>query len=130
MSDTVQTTRPRSRRLLWGSGVALAAILAATTGVRLLPREPAQATVQAPANPAIPVAVATVEQRDTTLWNDFSGRIEAVGRVEIRPRAAGAIVAAHFREGTLVREGDLLFTIDPAPYAAEVRRNEAQVAAA
>ena len=131
MSDTtIATARPRSRRLFWGSGVALIAILAGAAAVTLRPGEPARATAAAPANPAIPVAVATVEQRETTLWNDFSGRIEAVGRVEIRPRAAGAIVAAHFREGTLVRQGDLLFTIDPAPYAAELRRNEAQVAAA
>ena len=71
-----------------------------------------------------------VERKDTAIWADFSGRVEAVGRVEVRPRAAGAIVKAHFREGALVRQGDLLFTIDPAPYAVEVQGAEAQVAAA
>ena len=71
-----------------------------------------------------------VEQKDTAIWSDFSGRVEAVGRVEVRPRAAGAIVKAHFREGAMVQQGDLLFTIDPAPYAAEVQGAEAQVASA
>ena len=80
--------------------------------------------------PATPVSVATVEQRDVAIWDEFSGRLEAVERVEVRSRVAGAVQAAHFREGALVREGDMLITIDPAPYAAEVDRSEAQVAAA
>jgi multidrug efflux system membrane fusion protein len=71
-----------------------------------------------------------VEQRDVTLWDEFSGRLEAVERVEVRSRVAGAVAAVHFREGALVAEGDLLITIDPAPYAADVDRAEAQVAAA
>jgi multidrug efflux system membrane fusion protein len=71
-----------------------------------------------------------VEQHDTPIWSEFSGRLEAVGRVEIRPRVAGAIIDAHFSEGAPVKQGDSLFTIDPAPYAAEVRRLEAQVTAA
>jgi membrane fusion protein, multidrug efflux system len=121
----------RPRRLALAAGVALMALLGAGAGLALLPEHTAPAAAQAAAPPpAIPVAVAVVTQHDTTLWNEFSGRVEAVGRVEVRPRAAGAIVAAHFREGALVHEGDLLFTIDPAPYAAEVDRNEAQVTAA
>jgi multidrug efflux system membrane fusion protein len=74
--------------------------------------------------------VATVEMKDTAIWSDFSGRVEAIGRVEIRPRAAGAIVQAHFREGALVKRNDLLFTIDPAPYVAAVQGAEAQLASA
>ncbi len=64
------------------------------------------------------------------IWNEFSGRLEAVERVEIRSRVAGAVQAVHFREGSLVKAGDLLITIDPAPYAAEVERLKAQVVAA
>src|SRR5256884_3491956 len=52
-------------------------------------------------------------------------RLEAVERVDIRSRVAGAVQAVHFREGALVKQGDLLITIDPAPYAAEVERAEA-----
>lgn len=83
----------------------------------------------APPPPAVPVSVATVEERDAPTWDEFSGRLEAVERVEIRPRVAGLIQAVHFREGALVKQGDLLFSIDPAPYAAEVERARAQVLA-
>ena len=70
----------------------------------------------------MPVSVAVVEQRDVVIWDEFSGRLEAVERVEVRSRVAGAVQAVHFREGALVKQGDLLVTIDPAPYAAEVER--------
>jgi multidrug efflux system membrane fusion protein len=85
---------------------------------------------QPQARPALPVTVAPVEQRLVTLWSEFSGRLEAVERVEIRSRVSGAVHAVHFREGVLVKQGDLLVTIDPAPYAAEVERAAAQVAGA
>jgi multidrug efflux system membrane fusion protein len=80
--------------------------------------------------PATPVPVATVEQREVTLWDEFSGRLEAVERVDIRSRVAGAVQSVHFIEGALVKRGDLLVMIDPAPYAAEVERAQAQVVAA
>src|SRR5690606_30539971 len=50
--------------------------------------------------------------------------------VDIRSRVAGAVQAVHFREGALVKQNDLLITIDPAPFEAEVARAEAQVGAA
>ncbi len=122
-------SRPRSRRAGWLAGVAVTAVLAAGAAWHYVPSAAAPAPVAA-APAAIPVSVAILDQRDIAIWNDFSGRVEAVGRVEVRPRAAGAIVKAHFREGSIVRRGDLLFTIDPAPYAADVQRAEANVAAA
>lgn len=79
---------------------------------------------------ALPASVATVVQSDVMAWDEFSGRLEAVERVEVRPRVAGTVQSVHFREGGLVKRGDLLFTLDPAPYAAEVDRAQAQVAAA
>src|ERR1044072_2310424 len=84
--------------------------------------------VQAPQ--ATPVSVAVVEQRDVAIWDEFSGRLEAIERAEVRSRVAGAVLSVHSREGALVKQGDLLITIDPAPYAAEVDRAQAQVAAA
>jgi multidrug efflux system membrane fusion protein len=80
--------------------------------------------------PATPVSVATVVESNVAIWDEFSGRLEAVERVDVRSRVAGAVQSAHFTEGALVRKGDLLVTIDPAPYAAEVDRAEAQVVAA
>ncbi|MET0312986.1 MAG: efflux RND transporter periplasmic adaptor subunit [Hansschlegelia sp.] len=79
---------------------------------------------------ATPVSVAEVQRRDVQNWNEFSGRMEAIERVEVRPRVAGEIVEIHFREGALVEKGAALVTIDPEPFAAEVDRAKAEVAAA
>ncbi len=122
----------RSNRWAWGASLAVivAGIVAGVAVEQPHLASPAQPVAAASAPPAAPVSVAVVEQHDTATWHDFSGRVEAVGRVEIRPRVAGAIMEAHFREGALVKKGDLLFTIDPAPYIADVKRSEAAVAAA
>lgn len=91
---------------------------------------PAQANSGPAAPQATPVSVAQVVSQEVSAWNEFSGRLEAVDRVDVRARVSGAVQAVHFREGSLVKAGDLLVTIDPAPYQAEVARVEAQVAAA
>ncbi|KXF78044.1 RND transporter MFP subunit [Paramesorhizobium deserti] len=120
------------RRLLWGAGLILAASVAGTALYTNMPGgAQAETSAAAPAAPpAVPVSVATVESRDVTIWQEFSGRLEAVDRVEVRSRVAGAIQSVHFREGALVKKGDLLVTIDPAPFEAAVARAEAQVEAA
>ena len=121
----------RSRlRLAAGTVVAVSAAAAA-----LLLWQGADATAGSaaaqPAAPApAPVATALVVQKEVNTWNEFSGRLEAVDRVVIRSRVAGTIQQVQFREGELVKKGDLLVTIDPAPFAAEVDRAEAQVASA
>jgi multidrug efflux system membrane fusion protein len=107
--------------------VASGVIAASVIGLRNSRAEPPPAPS---APPAMPVSVATIETRDVSTWDEFSGRLEAVERVDVRSRVAGAIQAVHFREGALVKAGDLLVTIDPAPYAAEVERADAQVVAA
>ncbi|MBN3760594.1 efflux RND transporter periplasmic adaptor subunit [Burkholderia sp. Ac-20365] len=80
--------------------------------------------------PAVEVDVATVLSRSVTDWQSYSGRLEAVDHVDVRPLVPGTIVAVHFVDGALVKKGDPLFTIDPRPYQAEVDRAAAQVAAA
>src|SRR5258708_18986444 len=110
---------------------AVAAALPATAlaaGVLYFNRSNAASASAAP--PATPVMVATVVQSDVSTWDEFSGRLEAVERVDVRSRVAGAVQSIHFNEGALVRAGDLLVSIDPAPYAAEVERAQAQVFAA
>lgn len=120
---------PRDR--LWGAGIALVAAAAGAAMFFTAPGGDAQATdPSSKAAPATPVSVAIVEPRDATIWDEFSGRLEAVERVEVRPRVAGAVQAVHFREGAMVKQGDLLITIDPAPYVADVQRAEARVVAA
>jgi multidrug efflux system membrane fusion protein len=117
------------RRLLLGTVAALAIVVSAGAALTVSNTASGEQAAAKPA-PALPVSVSLVEQRDVALWDEFSGRLEAVERVEVRSRAAGAVKAVHFREGALVKQNDLLITIDPDPYAAEVARAEAQVAAA
>jgi multidrug efflux system membrane fusion protein len=118
-----------SRWRAWAAAGAVAGLSLVATAVMTLQGERVQA--KAPVAPPPPqVSVATVAETDVTSWDEFSGRLEAVERVEVRSRVAGAVQAIHFREGALVRQGELLITIDPAPYQADVDRDEAQVAAA
>lgn len=124
-------TLKNKRRALAGAGIGLAVSVAAAAFLFDLPMKTDAIAASAPAEtPAIPVTVAVVESRDVTHWEQFSGRLEAVERVQIRSRVAGQIQAVHFREGALVKAGDPLFTIDPAPYQATVAGAEAQVASA
>ncbi len=75
-------------------------------------------------------SVAPAVQRTVTDTETFSGRIEAAEFVELRPRVAGTVDKVHFADGATVARGQLLFTIDPRPFEAEVARATAQVAAA
>lgn len=119
-----------NRARLWGAGLVAITVVAAAGAYMLLPMtdNPGKAVAAAPP-PAAPVSVAIVEPKSVKLWDEFSGRLEAVERVDIRSRVSGAVEAVHFREGALVNKGDILITIDPAPYKAEVMRAEAQLAA-
>ena len=80
--------------------------------------------------PAMPVSVAPAVQRTVADSETFSGRIEAAEFVELRPRVAGTVDKVHFTDGATVARGQLLFTIDPRPFEAEVARASSQVAAA
>lgn len=111
----------------------LLAVGAATAGVAGVVSTQGHADAPAASAAAPPppeVDVAPVVARKITDWQSYSGRLEAVDRVEVRPQVSGAITAVHFRNGALVKKGDPLFTIDPRPHVAEVARAEAQVAAA
>jgi membrane fusion protein, multidrug efflux system len=124
-----QVPHPANRRL-WVAGTTLTAIAASVAAAFMFRAGSAVATPSPAAVQATPVSVATVVQSDVATWSEFSGRLEAVERVDIRPRVAGTVQSVHFREGALVKAGDLLLTIDPAPYQADVDRAEAQVFAA
>ena len=123
-------TRTISRRGMWAAGTAASAVIAVTAAAFGLHSANASNDASAAAPAAPPVSVAPVVQREVTAWDEFSGRLEAVERVDVRSRVAGAVQQVHFREGALVKKGDLLVTIDPDPYAAEVDRAQAQVVAA
>jgi RND family efflux transporter MFP subunit len=85
----------------------------------------------APPPQALPaVEVATPLSERVADWDDYSGRFEPVDAVELRPRVSGAIESVHFQDGQVVREGELLFVIDPRPYAALLAHAKAQLAGA
>ena len=84
---------------------------------------------EAPAAPPA-VAVAKVVQKPVTEFDEFTGRFEAVERVDIRPRVSGYIVSANFQQGHEVKKGDILYVIDPRPYQAALNRAQAEVARA
>jgi multidrug efflux system membrane fusion protein len=116
----------RYRKFLVAGAVSLTVLAAAGIGTALS----TQAANQPAAATPTPVTVSVVSTQNVAQWTDFSGHLEAVDRVEIRPRVAGAIKAIHFREGALVKAGDLLVTIDPAPFQAEAAKAQAEVSAA
>lgn len=107
--------------------VALAVLSGGAFYLRTSSAQPKTAAAQPQ---AMPVPVAVIEEHEVITWDEFSGRLEAVERVDVRSRVAGQVKSAHFTEGALVKRDDLLVTIDPDPYAAEVDRAQAQVVAA
>ena len=80
--------------------------------------------------PAPQVGVATVAIKPVRQWDEYSGRIEAVESVELRPRVSGYIEQVNYREGQEVKKGDVLFTIDARSYRAELARAQADLSRA
>lgn len=115
----------RQKRIVLAA--ALAGLFSLGGGLAIYHGQAGAATTAAPA--AATVDVADVSLRAVTEWQQFSGRLEAVERVEVHPQVSGILTAVHFKDGSLVKKGDLLFTIDPRPFAAEVARAQAQLAA-
>jgi len=119
---TIHHLKTAARPLVLALGAAGVAILIAgcsdATG-----KADAQAQQQAQAGP--PVSAAAVVEKQVAETQEFSGRLEAVERVEIRPRVSGFITAVNFKPGAEVKKGDVLFVIDPRPYQAEADRADA-----
>jgi membrane fusion protein, multidrug efflux system len=81
----------------------------------------------APQQAALPVNVVTVIEKEVNEWDEFTGRLDPVESVEIRPRVSGYITEIHFEAGAIVKKGDLLYVIDPRPYQADFDRAAAEV---
>lgn len=86
-----------------------------------------QAGTPAAAAPAPDVTVAQVIAKPLHAFEEFTGQLQAVNTVDVRPRVSGVIDAVHFAEGTRVTKGQLLFQIDPRPFQAEVDRLQAEL---
>jgi len=88
------------------------------------------AAAQAQGQPAPAVTVAQPLQRTITEWDEHIARLEPSARVELRARVSGQVQSLHFRDGQIVRPGDLLFTIDRRPFEIAVQAARAEVARA
>ena len=74
-----------------------------------------------------PVTVAQPVKRTVTDWDEFTGRFEAVAEVQIRARVGGFVTSVEFRDGAIVRTGDLLYVIDARPFEAVALQAEGQL---
>jgi RND family efflux transporter MFP subunit len=114
--------RPRQRN----AGIAAVAALLLAGGAYLALRPDA-----APPPPPPPtVTVAQPLVREISGWDDYVGRFAPSRSVEVRPRISGEVVQVHFRDGATVQRGQLLFTIDPRPFAAALAEARASAASA
>ena len=112
----------------WAMPLWLAPFALALSALMLTGCEPTstQATPQQQPPPA--VSVASAISKEVTQWDEFTGHVEAVDSVQIRPRVAGYIDKINFKEGMEVKKGDVLFVIDQRSYRAELARAEAELA--
>ena len=111
-------------RRLVGSLVLVAAAALASAGCS----DRAGGAPPAAAPAAVPVGVATVERKMVPLQVVTVGNVQAYTTVGVKSQIAGQITKVHFTEGREVKRGDLLFTLDPRPFEASLRQNEANVA--
>lgn len=119
----IPSARPSS--FLLGTSLGVSAILLASA-LSACSRPAAQGAP--PAAPQVTAAAAVA--RDVTEWDEFTGRLEPVQSVAIRPRVSGVIADVSFEEGSLVRQGQVLFRIDDRPFQAQVDRLRAELAQA
>src|SRR5216110_1828719 len=99
-------------------GVGLLSILLTTAGCK---------KKSAPPQTPLPVNVVTAVEKEVNEWDEFTGRLEAVESVEIRPRVSGYITEIRFQAGAIIKKDDLLYVIDPRPYQADFDRAAAEV---
>ncbi|TDS85265.1 efflux RND transporter periplasmic adaptor subunit [Comamonas sp. JUb58] len=111
------------------AALALAAISVASAGL-VLTRHGTQAHAEAAAAPPPTVTYKPALQRPVSDAQDYTGRLEAVDVVDVRPKVPGTLMKVHFKDGQHVRQGDLLFSIDPAPLQAQLQQAQANLAGA
>src|SRR6516165_1618531 len=118
------SVRPTVR--VWTGVAAVVAALVAAGAVGM--RKESQVRSTAPA--LAQVGVSTPLQRDLDTQAAFLGQYSAVERVELRAQVGGTLTEIHFKDGDIVKKGDLLFVIDPEPYQIRMSQAQAQLEAA
>jgi membrane fusion protein, multidrug efflux system len=115
-----QNVPPRARGL---AGIAPLVLLAMALSGCGQSQPPQQAAAAAP-----PVTVAQPVKRTVTDWDEFTGRFEAVEEVQVRARVGGFVTNVEFKDGDVVRAGDLLYLIDSRPFEAVAAQADGQLA--
>ncbi len=85
---------------------------------------------QAPMRQTPVVVLHTVQQADLSVGREYVGRVEPIQQVELKPQVSGEVEKVHFREGSAVKEGDILFSLDDTQYRATVALRRAELAKA
>jgi RND family efflux transporter MFP subunit len=125
-ADTSEGVRVGTGRRTRMAGIALVALIVAGGAWKFA--HPADSAAAAPPPPVVNVATPLV--REVRGWDDYVGRFAPSRTVEIRPRVSGEVVKVHFKDGDIVRAGQLLFTIDQRPFAASLAEARANAASA
>jgi len=117
----------RGSRIPWlfGIGVLIAAVAAGLYWYERARPEPAAAAAAAMAPPE--VTVAPPLRREIVEWDEYTGQFSAKDYVEVRARVSGHLQSVHFKDGQLVKKGDLLFVIDPRPFEIALKSARAQL---
>jgi multidrug efflux system membrane fusion protein len=108
------------------SGILVIALLAAAAFVALQATRGSRADTQNAA-PAVPVTTAAVVRKTVPVRLYAIGNVEAYTSVALKARVDGQIVSVHFKEGDEVKQGAVLFEIDPRPFAAALRQSQANL---
>ena len=80
--------------------------------------------------PKMPVKVTSLKQQDVQITDEWFGNVRGVDETELRAKVSGFILSKNFKDGSMVKKGDILFTIDPAPFQASLDKAEANLAVA
>jgi multidrug efflux system membrane fusion protein len=125
---TVHYLKTHTRPIVGAVAMAMAGLLAANLSG--CDSANGKAAESATTTPGAVVSAATVVEKAVIETQEFSGRMEAIERVDIRARVNGFITSVNIDPGAIVKKGDVLFVIDQRPYQAEANRTEAAAAAA
>ncbi len=110
---------------LFERGKSLLVFVLIATGVGL---SGCEKPAQPPAASAPPVTVANPTKRTVTDWDEFTGRFDAIEQVQVRARVTGFVTSVEFKDGAIIKAGDLLYVIDPRQYEAAAEQARGQLA--
>lgn len=119
--NTESTGKHRITRVSALLGATSLVVILSLLAFRYFDRQSDASQSTASGQPSLPpVVVHSVEKADLALTKDYIGRVEAMQTVDVKPQVAGEIARVHFPEGGIVKEGDILFTLDSKQYQAAV----------